>query len=306
MSIKLFKQAYATQIDLEPKMFLTELHMEAFLIENPDILSISDINSKVEVIQTQIHIKGARNDSNSDGRLDMLIYIKGDKPDEEFLAVVELKKGKLGEEHLSQLHDYLRSLNIFENKKEIFRVNNVGEKYLSKKMIGILIGSDIDSDLKAKFLAGDTIIDDVETFAKKASSFNRVRFSSWDEYEKQQRGNGIPDKILFIAKYVHDYFKYELDLNDKDIKYTSRDFSLNNPNGKRVKVFAYCTFSQSSLKIYFTYLGAFPNFPNVKSHYERYPNQYFVELKKDEDFNNDIKLLIKKSYNDILVRTIEN
>ena len=303
--------------------------MEAFLIENPDILSISDINSKVEVIQTQIHIKGARNDSNSDGRLDMLIYIKGDKPDDEFLAVVELKKGKLEEVHLSQLHDYLRSLNSLEKKKEIFRINNVDEKYLSKKLIGILIGIDIDSDLKAKFLAGNTIIDDVETFgmtlsrfvakdinesyiisetfAKKASSFNRVRFPSWDEYEKQQRSNGIPDKILFIAKDVHNYFKYELDLNDKDIKYTSRDFSLNNPNGKRVKVFAYCTFSQSSLKIYFTHLGASPNFANVKSHYERYPNQYFVELKKDEDFNNDIKLLIKKSYNDILLdRTIEN
>ena len=326
MSIKLFKQAYATQIDLEPKAFLTELHMEAFLIENPDILSISDIGSNVEIIKNQIHIKDARKDNTGDGRLDMLIYIKGDK--EEFLAVVELKKGELQNPHLLQLHDYLKSLNDPIKKNEIFEANSIDEKYLKSKLIGILIGSSIESNLKAKFLEGDTTVEGIktfgmtlsrfvakeinesyiisETFAENTSPFNRIRFETWDEYSEQQTKNGVTDKAIKIAKSVHDYLKDKLSLPDGYINYTNKDFSLNNPEGKRVKVFAYCSLNKYSLKVYFTYLGNNPNLEAVKrsTQPQRYPNQYFVDLKTDEDFTLEIKNLIEQSFYHILKKQL--
>lgn len=323
MSIKLFKQAYATQIDLEPKKFLTELHKEAFLIENPDILSISDISSNVEIIKTQIHINEARKDNSGDGRLDMLIYIKGDKPkDDEFLAVVELKKGQLQHDHLEQLHDYLKCLGDEKKRSEIFTENVIDKKYFDKKLIGILIGDGIDSDLKTKFLEGNSVegiktfgmtlsryvAKDVnesyiisETFAENTSPFNRVRFESWHEYANQQAKNGVTGNALKIAQRVHDYFKEKLSSSQDFIKYTNRDFTLNNPDGKRVKVFAYCSLSKNSLKVYFTHLGGDPSLEVVKpSSPQHYQNQYFVDLKTEEAFTMEIKNLIEQSYYDIL------
>jgi hypothetical protein len=324
MSIKLFKQAYASQIDLEPLKFKSELYMEAFLIENPDILSISDINSKVEVIKTQIHMKEARPKENTDGRLDMLIYINGGGNDEEYLAIVELKAVVLKDEHLDQLHDYLRYFNDPKKRNEIFEYNKINTDFKGKKLIDILIGIDIDSNLKAKFLEGQTDIEGIETFgmtlnrfvekklnesylisetfAKKKSSFNRIRFSLWEDYEKNQKANGVSVETLSIAKSFIDYFKNALNISDDNINYTNRDFSLNNPNGKKVKVFAYCSLGKSSIKVYFTHLNGKPSSNVIKPHLQRYPNQYIVELKKAEDFTDNIKSLIEQSYKDILER----
>ena len=320
MSIKLFKQAYANQIDLEAKKFKSELHMEAFLIENPDILGISDINSRVEVIKTQIHMKEARQDS--DGRLDMLIYIDGGNIKEEYLAIVELKNGLLVTDHLSQLKEYLKCLNNPDNKSKIFNSNQIDPIYKNKNLIGILIGSDIDPNLKADFLDGKTEVEGIEiigmtltrfiakkanesyiiseTFTKSKSYFNKIRFNTWDEYEGNQIKNGGNKETLLIAKNFIDYFKNKLDIDDEDINYTNKDFTLNNPEGKKVKVFAYGGLGKSALTIYFTHLQGKPDLNIVERISDRYPNQYKVALKKIEDFTDEIKELIEISYNDIL------
>lgn len=335
MSIKLFKQAYANQIDLQSVPFKTEMLMEAFLIENPDILSISDDKATVQIIDRQIFLQDARSGRQTSGKLDLLIYVEGSS--KEYLAIVELKNEALKDIHLAQLHDYLSYFSDKDKRDEILK-GKISKTFLSRKyeLIGILIGPNIEQGLKSNFLNGNSYFEIngfkietfgmtlnrfiakdrnesyllSETFTKSTSQFNRIRYTTWEEYEAQQVSRNNNPVILEILKTIIDYFKDEkLLISDENINLTPNDISLNNPNGKRTKVFAYCSPSKAELTVYFTHLRGNPDLFFVKPHHERYKNQYFVKLTTLYDFNEKVKELLETSYHDILkkdIRKVDN
>ena len=75
--------------------------MEAYLLENEDILSLeSEDFEEVSIVDSEVHISDGG--ETPDGRIDILA-----KYGQDYVAVVELKMGMLTQNHLTQLEGYL-------------------------------------------------------------------------------------------------------------------------------------------------------------------------------------------------------
>ncbi len=71
--MKLYTHLTANNIKLQEMPFIRELSMEAYLIENEDVLSLDEENlSDVEIIDSELTIKFGRKSKDSDGRIDLL------------------------------------------------------------------------------------------------------------------------------------------------------------------------------------------------------------------------------------------
>ena len=100
----LHKHISANNVVIDNFPFQREIAMEAYLIENPTVLSMeTDGFNDVEILKCEVTLLDGRIDKNSDGRIDILA-----KYGQEYLAVVELKLGELTETHLTQLESYLK------------------------------------------------------------------------------------------------------------------------------------------------------------------------------------------------------
>jgi len=140
--MKIFKQITANNVALKEYKFLKELAMEAYLLENEDILFLDEDNfSSVEILDAEIALKKGRRDKN--GRIDILAKYGG-----EFLAIVELKKEEINETSLEQLQDYLRQ------KEQILSFGEYWNEDSPPKWIGVLIGESIESNLQSKLQGG--------------------------------------------------------------------------------------------------------------------------------------------------------
>ena len=85
--MEIFRQITANNIALKDYPFLKELAMEAYLIENEDILKLDTENfADVTVLDAEIALKSGRKTANRDGRIDILAKYGLD-----YLALVELK-----------------------------------------------------------------------------------------------------------------------------------------------------------------------------------------------------------------------
>jgi hypothetical protein len=98
MSFKIFKQLAAENIVLNEMRFISELNMEAFLIENAQLLTTDEYSSSVNIILNQLVLKNGRKTKKTDGRIDLLANI-----DNEYIAVIELKNAIIVNEHVAQL-----------------------------------------------------------------------------------------------------------------------------------------------------------------------------------------------------------
>lgn len=113
--MRVHRHVTANEVRLEPFPFKRELSMEAYLVENEEVLSLDDDQySAVEVVASELRLREGRESKKTDGRIDVLATYS-----QECIAVVELKLGQLEEQHLQQLEDYLN------NKQKIL------EDYLS-------------------------------------------------------------------------------------------------------------------------------------------------------------------------------
>lgn len=141
--MKLFRHLSVNEELLEPFPFKRELSMEAYLIENEDVLAIGDLRD-VSIIQEEVTLK--KDNSNSvDGRIDILATYAN-----EYIAIIELKLGELNESHLNQLKRYLeKKKQIISKYPDIIDGNNDNIKW-----IGILVGSSISTDLAKKINDG--------------------------------------------------------------------------------------------------------------------------------------------------------
>ncbi len=154
--MKLFKHLTANDIKLSRFDFKRELSMEAYLIENSDILILDDdIFSEVEIIDDELPIKKGR--KTTDGRIDLLALYN-----ENTYGIIELKKDELSDAHLDQLTDYMKEK---EQIFEIIKQKNNPETKEEIKWIGILVGTSITDKLKTKIEAGHVIDDSIPVAA---------------------------------------------------------------------------------------------------------------------------------------------
>ncbi len=140
----------ANNVSLKAMPFLRELSMEAYLIENPDVLALDEEDlADVSVLDAEIPVPEGRKARHSDGRIDLLAAY-GDS----VVATIELKLGQLTLHHLSQLEEYLA------------RTDHLGPLLASNELkqdnqwIGVLVGTSLSSELRSKiedgYLASDT------------------------------------------------------------------------------------------------------------------------------------------------------
>ncbi|MBI0400751.1 hypothetical protein [Cyclobacterium marinum] len=146
--MEIFRQITANNIALKDYPFLKELAMEAYLMENEDILKLDTENfAEVTVLDAEIALRGGRKTSNRDGRIDILAKYGLD-----YLALIELKINEINEFSLNQLEDYLDERHQILTKYPEFwsEVEN------SPNWVGVLVGSSISPELQRKLQDGYT------------------------------------------------------------------------------------------------------------------------------------------------------
>lgn len=177
--MQIFKQVTANNIRLEPYQFLKELAMEAYLMENPEILNLDTENfSDVEILDAEIALKAGRRDK--DGRIDILANYGG-----EYLAIVELKLNEINEFHLSQLEDYI------EQRDQILSKGEYWKEEVAPKWIGVLVGNSISPSLQEKIQNGYQINGQIPVAA---ITLNRFRSTGGKE--------------IFVISDTHFKFNY--------------------------------------------------------------------------------------------------
>lgn len=143
----LHKHISANNVSIDNFPFQREIAMEAYLIENPTVLSMETEGfNEVDIQKCEVTLLDGRTDRNTDGRIDILA-----KYGQEYLAVVELKLGELTETHLTQLESYLK-----ERAQILQKFPDIWDTTVSSqpKWIGVMIGATINPDLMLKIRKG--------------------------------------------------------------------------------------------------------------------------------------------------------
>ncbi|WP_202927855.1 hypothetical protein [Cyclobacterium roseum] len=127
---------------MKPYPFWKELAMEAYLLENEDILKLDEQNfSEVEVLDAEIALKSGR--KSGDGRIDILAKYGG-----EYLGIVEIKLNEINEFSLIQLEDYLTV------RSQILSLGEYWQEGAEPKWVGLLVGSSISAALQDRLSQG--------------------------------------------------------------------------------------------------------------------------------------------------------
>ena len=145
--MRIYRHITANDVRLDPFPFKRELSMEAYLIENEEVLGLDyDAFSNVEIIDAELSLKRGRQSNDTDGRIDILATYS-----QEYIAVVELKLGELEEIHLHQIEDYL-----LERDQILLQYPNIlsPDSAPTPKWIGVLVGATINSILAEKLRQG--------------------------------------------------------------------------------------------------------------------------------------------------------
>ena len=132
---KLYSRLSANSVLLENYDFQSERIMEAYLIENPDVLKLDDSDT-VSILGSQLPVSKR----SGKGFIDLLVSYNPS-----LVAIVELKKGILSKEDFKQLNDY------FSDLKESFKDNkfllDAIDSGVSLRWRGVLIGTGVEQDL---------------------------------------------------------------------------------------------------------------------------------------------------------------
>ena len=157
--MQILRHITANSIELKEMPFQRELSMEAYLIENENVLALDkDTFSSVEVIDAELTLEQGRKSKDTDGRIDILVSYS-----EEVLGIVELKLGALEKIHLTQLEDYL------VNREKIIDEypESISEGILENpKWIGVLVGTSISKDLEEIISSGYVTEQNIPVSAK--------------------------------------------------------------------------------------------------------------------------------------------
>ncbi|CEM62043.1 endonuclease NucS domain-containing protein [Treponema phagedenis] len=139
--MKLYSHFSANGIKLEPMPFNKELFMEAYLIENPEVLALNeDDKSFIGLIGAEVQV--------GVGRIDMMAAYP-----ENTYAIIELKNRMLKEDDVAQLSQYFEKTEEIKNIINEYETN--GNNAQGRNFIGILAGPDIDVNLQQRIINGE-------------------------------------------------------------------------------------------------------------------------------------------------------
>lgn len=193
--MEIFRQITANNIELRNYPFLKELAMEAYLMENEDILKLDAWNfADVTVLDAEIALKSGRKTSDRDGRIDILAKYGLD-----YLAIIELKTYEINDYTLLQLEDYLHVKDQILIKYPEFW----SEVEAKPKWVGVLVGTSISPELQRKLQDGYITYSGIPIAGMVLRRFRSVK-----------------NEIFVITDT---FFKYN---------YTNRDFSKFSFNGE--------------------------------------------------------------------------
>lgn len=155
MNIK--KYFTANSVLFSPFPFKKEFAMEAFLLENEEVLSFGEdeyVDFKIITNEVQVENAGA----SGDGRVDLVGKYTVSKS-EEIFAIIELKNTVISESHIQQLERYLEKWTDIKTKSSSRYKDEEGVDIdLSKanKVIGIIAGPDFERDVLLTLIKGRT------------------------------------------------------------------------------------------------------------------------------------------------------
>lgn len=187
----LHKHISANNVVIDSFPFQREIAMEAYLIENPTVLSMeTDGFNEVDILKCEVSLLDGRFDKNTDGRIDILA-----KYGQEYIAVVELKLGELTENHLVQLESYLK-----ERQQILSKFPEIWDTTVSNqpKWVGVMIGATINPDLMLKIRKGYYFENDIPIAAL---TINRYKGKDGNVYV-------VTDTYFIESVKNRDYTKY--------------------------------------------------------------------------------------------------
>jgi len=163
--MKIYRHITVNDVRLEAFPFKRELSMEAYLIDNEQVLALDDdIFSNAEVIAAEVQLERVRKNKGGDGRIDILATYS-----DEYVAIVELKLGEVDQSALDQLEEYLS-----ERAQLVAKYKNAlgNDSSPNPKWIGILVGSRIDPVFAKRFRDGyQTLADQIPVAAMTLQRF---------------------------------------------------------------------------------------------------------------------------------------
>ncbi|TVZ55404.1 hypothetical protein OD91_0651 [Lutibacter sp. Hel_I_33_5] len=208
--MKIFKQVTANNIGLTPYPFKKELAMEAYLIENEEILILDKDNfTEVAVLDEEIALKKGRR--NRDGRIDILTSYGA-----EYLSIIELKLNQIDESTLNQLESYL------DQKEQILEIGNYWEADVKPKWIGVMVGTSISADLQERLNKGYKYKDIIPiagiVLNRYRSTDNNIfvvsdTYFSYKYSEKDYSKFLYKNKVFNKARLVNEIVREYVDLN---------------------------------------------------------------------------------------------
>ena len=93
--ITLFRHATISGVRLMRLSFGKEAHLEAAIIDHPELLCLDEGTRPPEILQLE---QGVRIEDNRRGRIDIVAYY----PDEDAIAIIETKKNHANRQALGQ------------------------------------------------------------------------------------------------------------------------------------------------------------------------------------------------------------
>jgi hypothetical protein len=143
--MKLFTQLSVSGIDIVQLPFKWELIMEAYLAENPNLLKLDDGDDVPEIIALEHPLIAKSEAKCGRGRIDMVAFY----PDQNIIAIIELKKVKADKRAVRQLAGY------FVQKSGLFADLQSGEwknSFMNQsidqfKWIGIVCAPEVDVEI---------------------------------------------------------------------------------------------------------------------------------------------------------------
>jgi hypothetical protein len=211
------KHLNINNILIDEYKFDRELNMESFIIENPDIIAINDewLGDVNIVLSEAKLLDGRKKSGKRDGRIDLMATYNQD-----YLAIIELKKGEINMYHLKQLEDYLS-----EREKILKMYDTIWDKAAGNpKWLGVIIGNEISSELM-NFItnqkSGANVIPIAAIVIKRFRGSDKNIYTTTDVYFNRKHKQKDFSKYLYKGE---SYNKGRLALA------VIKDYVYNNPN----------------------------------------------------------------------------
>jgi len=227
--MNLYSHVSASGSELEPFPFPSELAMEGYLVENPNVLKLDNESPQILAIEKEWQ----RDEKGRRGRIDLLAHY-GDST----IAVVELKNDEIGLEAFAQLESYFESKDHLKSVADSFQLESKDE--INKfPWLGVLVGNSISTELKEKLISNNSAPDKIPVAAiilNRYKSGNQTYILTDVVFPK--KGKDRSDYLFKGSKYkkgrlVLAMFKAYVDehygLNASGLKDLIKDISFRKP-----------------------------------------------------------------------------